>query len=115
MLNAKSVLMIVMLASGLLTVLTGTAVSQVALADKDDGECKDNGNNSCNEETQKIYQENNCKIVNENKNEDNSDKNVNDSVNSGALTCSNFDQNPQGGTAIINLEHFIEDPFALIP
>lgn len=103
MLNAKNVLMIVVLASGLLTILTGTAVSQIALADKDKDECKDNGDNNCNEETQKIHQENNCKVVNENKNEDKSDENQNDGVSSGVITCWNFAQNPQDGDATVDV------------
>ena len=114
MLNAKNVLMIVVLASGLLTILTGTAVSQIALADKDKDECKDNGDNNCNEETQKIHQENNCKVVNENKNDEKSDKNSNDGTSAGDITCVNFAQNPQDGEAAVNLE-FPIDPFSLIP
>ena len=58
MLNTKNVLMLAVLSAGLLTVLTGTAVSQIqpVFADDDEDECEDNGDNSCNEETQKIQQ-----------------------------------------------------------
>lgn len=61
MLNTKYMLMLVVLSAGLLTMLTGTAISQVqpSFADKDD-ECEDNEDNICNEETQKIHLENNC-------------------------------------------------------
>ena len=46
MLKTKNVLMLVVLSTGLLTVLTGTAVSQAqpAFADKDE-ECEDNDDN----------------------------------------------------------------------
>jgi len=110
MLNTKNVLMLVVLSAGL---LTGTAVSQVqpAFADKD--ECKDNGDLNCNKETQKVHQENNCKVVNENKNDDKSDKNSNEGSSEGLIFCSNFAQNPEGGDAIFHLDPF--DPFSLIP
>ena len=57
MLNTKNVLMLVVLSAGLLTVLTGTAISQVqpAFAD-DEEECNDNGDDNCNEENQIIHQ-----------------------------------------------------------
>jgi hypothetical protein len=78
MLNPKNVLMLVVLSAGLLTVLTGTAISQLqpAFAD-DEEECNDNGDDNCNEENQIIHQENNCKIVNEVENDDGSDNNSN--------------------------------------
>ncbi|HJU79976.1 MAG TPA: hypothetical protein VJ599_10485 [Nitrososphaeraceae archaeon] len=55
--------MLVVLSAGLLTMLIGTATSQIqpVFADKDEEECEDNGDFNCNEETQKIHQENNCK------------------------------------------------------
>ena len=78
MLNTKNVLMLVVMSAGLLTVLTGTAISQVqpAFAD-DEQECNDNGDDNCTEENQIIHQENNCKIVNEVENDDGSDNNSN--------------------------------------
>ena len=70
--------MLVVMSAGLLTVLTGTAISQLqpAFAD-DEEECNDNGDGNCNEENQIINQENNCKIVNEVENDDGSDNNSN--------------------------------------
>ena len=110
MLNTKNVLMLVVLSAGLLTVLTGTAISQVqpAFADDED-ECKDNGNDNCNEENQIIHQENNCKIVNDIENDDDSDDNSNGNNGNGDITCWNFAQNPAGGDAILD-----EDVFDLI-
>ena len=57
--------MLVVLSAGILTVLTGTGVSQVAPAFADKEECEDNDDNNCNERTHKIIQENNCKAENE--------------------------------------------------
>jgi hypothetical protein len=65
MLNTKNVLMLVVLSAGILTVLTGTGVSQVAPAFADKEECEDNDDNNCNERTHKIIQENNCKAETE--------------------------------------------------
>jgi hypothetical protein len=88
MLNPKNVLMLVVLSAGLLTVLTGTAISQLqpAFAD-DEEECNDNGDDNCNEENQIIHQENNCKIVNEVENDDGSDNNLNGDNGNGDITC----------------------------
>src|ERR671922_317479 len=115
MLKTKNVLMLVVLSTGLLTVLTGAAVSQVqpAFADKDEDECNDNGNNNCNEETQKAYQENNCKIVNEIKNNEESDDNTNGGNGNGDITCWNFAQNPEDGDAIVDED--VLDLFSLLP
>ena len=57
--------MLVVLSAGILTVLTGTGVSQVAPAYADKEECEDNDDNNCNERTHKITQEDNCKVVTE--------------------------------------------------
>ena len=104
--------MLVVLSAGLLTVLTGTAVSQIqpAFAD-DDEECEDNGDNNCNEETQKIHQENNCKVNGEIENGDKSDENSMSLSSTGTLTCWNLAQNPENGDAIID-EDVLFDPFA---
>ena len=75
MLNTKKVLMFVILSAGLLTVVTGTGVSQVAPVFAEEDECEDNGDFNCNEETQKIRQEINCKVDGEIENGDKSDKN----------------------------------------
>ena len=80
--------MFVALSAGMLAVLTGTGVSHVQQAFADEDECEDNGDDSCNERTQKTEQENKCKIVNENENDDRSDDNTNGG-NSNDLTCSN--------------------------
>lgn len=53
--------MLVVMSAGLLTVLTGTGVSHVTPAFADEEDCEDNGDNSCNEQTQKIEEENNCR------------------------------------------------------
>jgi hypothetical protein len=58
-------LMFVALSIGILTALTGTALSQVAPAFADKGECKDNGDHNCNERTHIIKQDNDCKVKNE--------------------------------------------------
>jgi len=58
-------LMFVALSLVILTALTGTGISQVAPAFADKEECEDNDDNNCNERTQKITQEDDCKAVNE--------------------------------------------------
>ena len=58
--------MLVVLSTGILTVLTGTGISQVAPAFADKEECNDNDDNNCNETTHRITQEDNCKVNNEN-------------------------------------------------
>jgi hypothetical protein len=65
MLNTKNMLMLLVLFAGILKVLTGIGVSQVAPAFADKEECEDNDDNNCNERTHKIIQENNCKAENE--------------------------------------------------
>ena len=110
--------MLVVLSAGLLTALTGTAMSQTqsVFADDED-ECNDNHDNNCNEENQKVHQENNCKIVNEDKNEDKSDGNSNGGNDNGDLTCITIAQNPKNGDANIVFNLFPPlplDPFALV-
>lgn len=111
MLNTKNVLMLVVMSAGLLTVLTGTGVSHVTPAFADEEDCEDNGDNSCNEQTQKIEEENNCRIVNEIENDDGSDSNSNGGNGNGDITCWNFAQNPDDGDAFIHDD--LLDPFAL--
>jgi len=103
MLNTKNVLMLAVLSAGILTALTGTGMSVLSPAFAEDDECEDNGNNNCNEETQKVHQETNCKIVNEIENEDGSDDNSNGGNGNGDITCWNFAQNPQDGDAIVDV------------
>jgi hypothetical protein len=81
--------MLVVLSTGLLTALTGTGVSMIAPAFAIDDDCEDNGDDSCNELTQKTEQETKCKIVNENENDDHSDSNSNRDFGTGDITCSN--------------------------
>ena len=107
--------MLVVLSAGLLTALTGTAMSQIqpAFADDED-ECNDNRDNNCNEETQKVHQETNCKIVNEIENDDKSDGNSNGGNGNGDITCWNFAQNPEDGDAIVDADVLPADVFAPI-
>lgn len=109
MLKTKNVLMLVLMSAGLLAVLTGTAVSQTqpAFADDED-ECEDNGDFSCNEETQKTVLENDCKIVNKLENDDRSDENSNGNIDNAKIICSNALN--LGGNGIVD-----EDPFDLTP
>lgn len=95
--------MVVVLSAGLLTVLTGTVISQVqpAFAD-DEEECNDNGDDNCNEDNQIIHQENNCNIVNEIENDDGSDNNSNGDNGIGDITCWTFAQNPESGDPILD-------------
>ena len=65
MLNTKNVLILVVLSAGILTVLTGTGLSQVAPAFADKEECEGNDDNNRNERTHKIIPENNCLAENE--------------------------------------------------
>jgi hypothetical protein len=102
MLKTKSMLMLAVLSAGILTAITGTGMSILSPAFAEDDECNDNGDNNCNEETQKVHQETNCKIVNEIENEDGSDDNSNGGNGNGDITCWNFAQNPQDGDAIVD-------------
>ena len=88
MLNTKNMLMLVILSAGLLTAITGSEVSYVAPLFAEEDECEDNGDFNCNEETQKITQENNCKVNSEIKNGDKSDENIMDLSSDGVITCS---------------------------
>lgn len=93
--------MLVVLSTGLLTALTGTAISQLQPAFAED-ECNDNRDNNCNEENQKVHQENKCKITNDVENEDGSDSNSNSNLGNGDIECWNFAQNPEDGDAIVD-------------
>jgi hypothetical protein len=102
MLNTKNVLMLAVLSAGILAALMGTGGSVLSPAFAEDDECKDNGDNNCNKETQKVHQETNCKIVNEIENDEGSDDNSNGGNGNGDITCWNFAQNPQDGDAIVD-------------
>ena len=80
--------MFVILSAGLLTVITGTEVSHVVPIFAEEDECEDNGDFNCNEETQKIVQEINCKVEGEIENGDKSDENIMDLSSNGIITCS---------------------------
>ena len=103
--------MLVILSAGLLTVITGSEVSYVAPLFAEEDECEDNGDFNCNEETQKIHQENNCKVDGEIENGDKSDGNDMALSSTGTITCWNLAQNPENGDAIID-EDVLFDPFA---
>jgi len=79
-----------------------------------DKECEDNRDNNCNEETQKVHQEINCKVDGEIENGDKSDRNTMSLSSTGTLNCLNFAQNPEG-EALVDFDEFPPDPFALIP
>lgn len=117
MIATKNMLMLVVLSAGLITVLTGTALSQTqpAFADKDKDECEDNGDFNCNEETQKVHQEINCKVDGEIENGDKSDRNTMSLSSTGTLNCVNLAQNPEVGDALVDFDPIPSDPFALIP
>ena len=57
--------MLVVLSAGILTMLTGTGLSNVVPAFADKEECEDNDDNNSNERTHKIIQDNGCKAENE--------------------------------------------------
>ena len=103
MFETKNVLMLVILSAAMLTAITGTGVSTLApVFAEDEDECNDNRDNNCNEETQKVHQENKCKITNDVENEDESNGNSNSNLGNGDIECWNFAQNPEDGDAIVD-------------
>ena len=125
MLDTKTVMLLVVLSGGLLTTLTGTAVSQIqpVFADKDEDECEDNGDFNCNEENQKVHQEIKCKVDGSIENGDKSDENSMSLSSTGTLNCLNLTENPQNGNVIEDefppnsiaptiFEEIPSDPFA---
>lgn len=108
--------MFVLLSAGLLTVVTGTSMTQVqpAFADDDEDECNENRDNNCNEETHKVHQEIDCKVDGEIENGDKSDRNTMSLSSTGTLNCVNLAQNPEG-EALLDFDEFPPDPFATIP
>ena len=84
-------LMLVVLSTGMLTALTGTGISQVAPVFAETEDCEDNDDDNCNERNKKIHQEIDCRIV-----VDNRDNNQGLSENNAGLStsCSNFAANP---------------------
>jgi hypothetical protein len=102
--NTKTVMILAVLSAGLLTALTGTGTSMIAPAFAIDDDCEDNGDDSCTEENQRVHQENNCRIVNENENDDDSDSNTNEGSTNGDINCWNFAQNPDDGLALVGPE-----------
>jgi hypothetical protein len=103
-LNTKTLMMLAVLSAGLLTALTGTGASMIAPAFAIDDDCEDNGDDSCTEENQRVHQENDCRIVNENEFGENSDSNTNTYSNNGNgdINCLNFNQSPDDGIALVD-------------
>ena len=93
MLKTKSVLMLVVLSAGMLTVLTGTGVSQVAPAFADKEECNDNGDRNCNETNHSIKQDNDCKA----KNEYEKIGSMGNPTNNNEFSCTNVLTSPANG------------------
>lgn len=69
-------LIIVILSTGFLTVITGTGMSNFVPVFAEEDECENNGDDSCNEQTQKTILKNECKIENEIENDHRSDENA---------------------------------------
>jgi hypothetical protein len=100
----KNMLMLVILSAGMLTGLTATMI-QAAPVYADTKDCKDNSDKNCNEneqETGKISQENDCKIVNEDSAKhgdsgDGSSDSSNAGFNSNTLSCENQMNQPNTG------------------
>jgi hypothetical protein len=84
-------LMLVVLSTGMLTALTATAMPQAQPVFAETEDCEDNDDDNCNERNKEIEQENDCRIV-----VDNSNNQGGTSQNNAALTtsCSNFAANP---------------------
>ncbi len=85
--------MLVVLSAGILTVLTGTGVSQVAPAFADKGECNNNDDRNCNETTHKITQNDDCKA----KNEYEKIGSLGTTTNNNDFECTNFLSSPANG------------------
>ena len=85
--------MLVVLSAGILTVLTGTGVSQVAPAFADKEECEDNGDHNCNVKTHKIKQSEDCKA----KNEFEKIGSMGNTVNNNQFVCTNILTSPANG------------------
>ena len=103
MLKTKNVWMLVVLSAGLMTALTGAGASVLTPAFAIDDDCEDNGDDSCTEENQRVHQENDCRIVNENQNGDSSTNTYSGNGN-GDINCVNFAQNPDDGNALVDPE-----------
>jgi hypothetical protein len=108
--NAKNLLMIVVLSTGMLTALTATNLMSVAIPafagghdhhHHSDKTCKDNGDNNCNDKhnTQKIKSKNECEIENINKHHSKDNDNTN------SLVCVSQNANLRG-TALVNSSVF---------
>jgi cyclophilin family peptidyl-prolyl cis-trans isomerase len=85
--------MFVALSIGILTALTGTALSQVAPVFADKGECKNNDDKNCNETTHKIKQDNDCKV----KNEYEKIRSMGATTNNNQFICTNVLTSPANG------------------
>ena len=89
----KNVLMLIVLSAGILTVLTGTGVSQVVPAFADKVECEDNDDHNCNERTHELKQDNSCKVENENE----KISSMGNPTNNNDFVCSNVLTSPANG------------------
>ena len=85
--------MLAVLSAGILTVLTGIGVSQVAPAFADKEECEDNDDNNCNERTHEIKQDNDCKA----KNEYEKIGSLGSTTNNNQFICTNILTSPANG------------------
>jgi hypothetical protein len=97
--SSKNILMLAILSAGLFAVLTGVNISVPAFADKD--ECEDNGDDSCDGQSQKTNLKNDCKVSNDVKFEDNTDDSSNDNSITADVRCSVFGQTVDEGNALI--------------
>jgi len=85
--------MLVVLSAGILTVLTGTGLSNVAPAFADKEECEDNDDNNCNVRTHEIKQDEDCKA----KNEYEKIGSMDSSTNNNQFICTNILTSPANG------------------
>jgi hypothetical protein len=111
MLNTKNVLMLVVLSAGILTVLTGTGLSNVAPAFADKEECEDNDDNNCNERTHKIIQDNGCKAENEYE----KIGSMGSSTNNNQFPCTNVLVSPANGDDDVFGDSALDEVFGSIP
>jgi hypothetical protein len=107
----KNVLMLIVLSAGILTVLTGTGVSQVVPAFADKVECEDNDDHNCNERTHEIKQDNSCKTDNEYE----KIGNMGSSTNNNQFPCANVLVSPANGDDDVFGDEVLDEVFGAIP
>ena len=103
--NAKNLILLVVLSTGMLTGLAVTTIAFATPAFASKKHCEDNGDNNCNSthNTQKIKVKNECEI--ENYNKDHSKDNSNEN----ALDC--ISQNANVRDAVLVNSSIFGDPF----